>query len=125
MRGFLVELGFLQTEPTVLYTDSAAAIDLGELFHVGKNSIYMTMRLTFIHECIQDKTISLKNINTYLQLTNLLPASAHELHTQCLMKGHYGIIPKSSDLNRRTTVKTELLKNINQPTYIIKYKAKI
>jgi hypothetical protein len=128
MRGFLAELGFPQTPLTVFKTDSASAIDLGELFRVGKNSIHMTMRLYLIHECIQDKTISLKYINTDLQvadvLTKLLPVSSHELHTQCLMKGRYGILPKSSDLNRRSTVKTDLLNNVNRPTYIIKYKAK-
>ena len=89
----------------------------------------MTIRLNFIHECIQDNIISLKYINTDLQvadvLTKVLPVSAHELHTLRLMKGHYGILPKSSDLNRRTTVKTELLKNVNRPTYKIKYKSKI
>ena len=130
LRGFLAELGFTQTEPTVFYTDSASAIDLGELFRVGKNSIHMTMRLNFIHECIQNRTISLKYINTNLEvadvLTKLLPVSAHELHTQRLMKGHYGELPKSTDLNRRTMVKTELLKNINRPTFKkAKYKTKI
>jgi hypothetical protein len=88
----------------------------------------MMMRLNLTHECILDRTISLKYINTDLQvadvLTKLLPVSSHELHTQCLMKGHYGILPKSSDLNRRSTVKTDLLKNVNRPTYKIKYKAK-
>jgi len=125
MRGFLAELGFPQIGPTVFYTDSASAIDLGELFRVGKNSIHMTMRLNFIHQSVEDKTISLKYINTDLQvadiLTKLLPVSAHELHTQCLMKGHYGILPKSSDLNRRASVKTELLKNVNRPTFKSKY----
>ena len=84
------------------------------------------MRLNFIHECIQNKTISLKYINTDLEvadvLTKLLPVSAHELHTQRLMKGHYGELPKSTDLNRRTMVKTELLKNVNRPTFKAKYK---
>ena len=47
------------------------------------NTIHMTMRLNFIHESIQLKTISLKYINTdRLQvadvLTKLLPVSAHE-----------------------------------------------
>jgi hypothetical protein len=47
------------------------------------NTIHMTMRLNFIHECIQLKTISLKYINTDLLqvadvLTKLLPVSAHE-----------------------------------------------
>jgi hypothetical protein len=32
MRGFLVELGFPHIDPTVFYTDSASAIDLGESF---------------------------------------------------------------------------------------------
>ena len=86
------------------------------------------MRLNFIHECIQNKTISLKYINTDLQvadiLTKLLPISAHELHTYRLMKGHYGELPKSTDLNRRTMVKTELLKIDNRPKYKIKHKAK-
>jgi hypothetical protein len=74
------------------------------------------MRLNFIHECIQNKTISLKYINTNLEvadvLTKLLPVSAHELHTQRLMKGHYAELPQSTDLNRRTMVKTELLKKV-------------
>ena len=119
----------IQTDPTVFYTDSASAIDLGESFRVRKNSIHMTMRLNLIHECIQDKIISLKYSNTDVQvadvLTKLLPVSSHELHTQCLIKGHYGILPKISDLNiRSTVVKTDLLKNVNKPTYKIKYKAK-
>ena len=85
LKGFLLAelVGFTQSEPTIIfYTDSASAIDLvGELFRVGKNSIInMTMRLNFIHECIQNKTISLKYINTYLEvadvLTKLLPVSA-------------------------------------------------
>ena len=87
------------------------------------------MRLNFIHECIQNKTISLKYINTDLQvadvLTKLLPISAHELHTLRLMKGHYGVLPKSTDLNRRSTIKTELLKIANRPTFKFKQKAKI
>jgi hypothetical protein len=85
------------------------------------------MRLNFIHKCIQDNIITLKYINTDLQvadvLTKLIPVSALEFHTLRLMKGHYGILPKSSDLNR-TAVKTEMLKNLNRLTYKIKYKAK-
>ena len=129
LRGFLAELGFTQSHPTIFYTDSASAIDLGELFRVGKNSIHMTMRLNFIHECIENGIISLKYINTDLEvadvLTKLLPVSAHEMHTQCLMKGHYGKTPSSTDLNRRTMVKTELLKNIKHPKFKNKNKAKI
>ena len=49
MRGFLAELGFPQTDPTVFYTDSASAIDLGELYRVGKNSIHMYDDATKIH----------------------------------------------------------------------------
>ena len=94
------------------------------------NTINMTMRLNFIHECIQLKTISLKYINADLLqvadvLTKLQPVSAHELHSQCLIKGHNGMIPKNSDLNRRTPVKTDLLKNVNPPTtYKTKFKVK-
>jgi hypothetical protein len=39
------------------------------------------------------------------------------------MKGHYGELPKSEDLNRRAMVKTELLKNVKRPTFKAKYKA--
>ena len=72
------------------------------------------MRLDFIHECIENRTISLKYINTSKEvadvLTKLFLVSAHELHTPRLMKGHYGELPQSTDLNKRTMVKTELLK---------------
>ena len=78
------------------------------------------------------KTISLKHIiNIDLQvadiLAKLLLVSAHELHTQFLIKGHYGIImPKCSDLiNRRATVKMSCLKMLtDQANYKIKHKAK-
>jgi hypothetical protein len=82
IRGFLAKLGFPQTEPTVFYTDSASAIDLGELFRVGKNSIHMTMRLNFIHECIQDNIISLKYINTDLQVADVLRQAAFCIGSQ-------------------------------------------
>ncbi len=45
-------------------------------------------------------------------LTKLFVVSAHELHTPRLMKGYYGELPQSTDLNRRTMVKTELLKKM-------------
>ena len=43
MRRFLAELGFPQTDPIVFYTDSASAIDLGELFRDDATKFHTRM----------------------------------------------------------------------------------
>jgi hypothetical protein len=129
LRGFLAELGFTQHEATVLYTDSASAIDLTELFRVGNNSMHLTMRLNFLHECSENKIIKLRYINTNEEvadvLTKLLPFDQVAFHREKLLVGHYGVMPNSTDLERRGPKKTTtLFKKQSDGKYKHKYARK-
>jgi hypothetical protein len=99
LRGFLTEIGFPQHAPTVIYTDSISAKTLIDSFQVGNNSAHLVMRLNYLHECVENKTIELKYINTLDQvadiLTKLLPYPSNEKFKKFLMKGHNGILPTS------------------------------
>jgi len=128
LRGFLDELGFTQHEPTVLYTDSASAIDLAELFRIGNNSMHLTMRLNFIHECVENKIIQLKYINTNEEvadvLTKLLSIDPLTFHREKLLNGHYGVMPNTTDLNRRQPKTTTLFKKLSSGKFKHKFARK-
>jgi hypothetical protein len=97
IRGFLEELTFKQSKPTVLYTDSQSAKTLIDSFHVGNNSAHLVMRLNYLHEKVNDKTIELKYINTDDEvadiLTKLLAYPKHAKFKNLLLKGHGGFTP--------------------------------
>jgi hypothetical protein len=99
LRGFLTEIGFPQLAPTVLYTDSISAKTLIDSFQVGNNSAHLVMRLNYLHECVENKLIELKYINTLDQvadiLTKLLPYPAHQKFKQFLLEGHNQMKPQS------------------------------
>ena len=97
LRGFLEELGFPQTQPTVIYTDSKSAKTLSDTFQLSNNSEHITMRINYIHESINNKLILLKYINTENQvadiLTKILPVKSHNRFSEILSSGHDGIFP--------------------------------
>ena len=64
LRGFLTEVGFPQLAPTVIYTDSISAKTLIDSYQIGNNSAHLVMRLNYLHECVENKLIELKYINT-------------------------------------------------------------
>jgi hypothetical protein len=98
LRGFLSELGFPQSEPTVIFTDSISAKTLIDSFNIGNNSAHLVMRLNYLHEMVENGTIQLKYIDTFNQvadiLTKLLPIFSHEHFTDILLHGHGGSIPE-------------------------------
>jgi hypothetical protein len=98
LRGFLAELGFPQSEPTIIYTDSISAKTLIDSFNVGNNSAHLVMRLNYLHEMVENGTIQLKYIDTLNQvadiLTKLLPLLPHQHFMEILTHGHGGSVPE-------------------------------
>ena len=113
LRGLLEELGFIQNEPTIIYTDSESARILIETMNIGNNSAHLVMRLNFLHECVVNKIVSIKYINTNDQvadvLTKILPIHGHNKHTNRLLKGHSNIKPETLSLIKKR--KTKIIKS--------------
>lgn len=114
LRGFLDELGYAQTQPTILYTDSQSAKTLGDSYNIGNKSAHLTVRLNFIHEQIKRKVIELKFINTENQvadvLTKLLPVDPHRTFTKVLLAGHGGKPPTVTLKSKLSAIRLALQK---------------
>jgi hypothetical protein len=69
LRGFLKELGFEQTEPTIIYVDNAAPKYLAEALD---KLAHMVVKINFIQEQVANGTIAIKYINTENQVSDTL-----------------------------------------------------
>ena len=63
-RGFLLELGFEQHQPTTIWTDSESAQLLASTFILSSKSQHLTMRINAIHQEVVNKVIVIKWIDT-------------------------------------------------------------
>ena len=90
-RAFLAELGFPQTEPSIIWTDSESAKILSEEFKISNRSSHIVMRLNFIHQELLRGTIKLCYIDTNNQvadvLTKALPYEPFQQHADKLLHG--------------------------------------
>jgi hypothetical protein len=97
IRGLLSELGYPQTEPTVIYTDSISAKTLAETLHTSSSSAHLVVRINFIHQEIAAGTIVLKYIDTNNMvadvLTKALPATPFQKHRDKLLSGFDNELP--------------------------------
>jgi hypothetical protein len=93
----LSELGYSQTEPTVIYTDSISAKTLAETLHTSSSSAHLVVRINFIHQEIDAGTIVLKYIDTDNMvadvLTKALPATPFQKHRDKLLSGFDNELP--------------------------------
>jgi len=115
-RGFLLELGFEQHEPTTIWTDSASAQLLATSFRLSSKSQHLTMRINAIHQEVVNKVIVIKWIdnegNTVDVLTKALPVIPFERHT-CTLHHGFGSRPiqaKAKKADRPVTFKAKLKK---------------
>ena len=54
---FLDEFGFLQSSPSIIWTDTQSGMILAETFKTSHKSQHMAMRLNFIHQEILNGSI--------------------------------------------------------------------
>ena len=115
-RGFLMELGFEQHQPTTIWTDSESAKLLASTFILSSKSQHLTMRINAIHQEVVNKVIVIKWIdtegNTVDVLTKALPVLPFERHTRTLHHG-FGNRPiqaKAKKADRPVTFKAKLKK---------------
>jgi hypothetical protein len=129
LRGFLLEIGFPQLKPTVIYVDNQSAKILVDQYRLGNNSSHMVMRLNYIHQEILNKHIEVKFIDTTNQvadiLTKLLPITPFLKLRKILLTGHNNVPPtaiikKSKQTNNKSTF-LDKIKRKSVKSKVIKY----
>ena len=71
-RRFLAEIGFPQTQPTVIYEDNESTINLALSPGIGKKSKHIKLRYHYIKDMIKTGEIVIEYIDTKLQRANIL-----------------------------------------------------
>lgn len=71
-RRLLAELGFTQTEPTVIYTDSQSALRLAMNPEFHAHTKYIDIKYHYTREQILLQSIRLQYVNTQVQLADIL-----------------------------------------------------
>jgi hypothetical protein len=98
VRGFLAELGFPQTEPTVIFQDNKSTITLSNMISILPRTRYLANRLNFIRQEIQKFRIATLMFIPSTQmvadiLTKGLPRKQYEYLCNLLLTGHNGVGP--------------------------------
>ena len=90
-RGMLAELGFEQTEPTVLFVDSRSAVELVNCLKSKNNLKHISMKLAYIREMVNDRVVEICFIpgenNVADILTKPLPKSQFLKLREWLLNG--------------------------------------
>jgi hypothetical protein len=70
-RDLLNELGYPQSEPTLIYSDNMSVIQVSETLSKDNRSIYLINKINFVREQIFDKRVQLQYINTNDNVTDI------------------------------------------------------
>ena len=88
-RRLLADLGFAQTEPTVIYTDSQSALRLAMNHEFRAHTKHIDIKYHYTREQILLQSIRLQYVNTHAQLADILtkqltPDQFHKLRANLL-----------------------------------------
>mgnify|MGYP000037351645 CR=1 FL=1 len=99
LRGLLASLGFNQHEPTKLFTDSTAAMDMISNHKTSNKSEHLTLQINFVRQLIDNATIQLVHVDTDLNVADLMTKNLARgkfiPHKATLLHGHGGKHPSS------------------------------
>ena len=99
LRGLLASLGFNQHEPTQLFTDSTAAIDMVTNHKTSSKSEHLTLQINFVRQLIANGTLQLVHVDTDYNVADLmtknLARSKFVPHKDTILHGHKGKYPPS------------------------------
>ena len=99
-RDFLEEINFKQMEPTVIYVDNESVIGIATSIAKDNKSIYLTNKINFIREQINDKKIVLEYINTHENVADLGTKSLDiDSHNRLACKVQGGITQELFEAN--------------------------
>ena len=97
-RGFLAEVGYPQTSPTVIYTDSLSAMYIVEHQACTSKSNHLVKFYHYLWQEVQAGNVTLKYITAEDQVADLLTkplaAEAHANLTDKLLHGFQGLTPR-------------------------------
>ena len=92
LRMFLSELGFTQTEPTTILTDSQPSLDILKNEQINDKVLYINVRIHFVREHHLLQEIIARKIGTEYNvsdtMTKCLAVDAFNKHKQILLYGH-------------------------------------
>jgi hypothetical protein len=71
-RYFLEDVGFPQSEPTIIYEDNMSAINLAIAPAVSRKSRHIHIRHHFIRDCVQNKLVVIRHVSTDKMLADFL-----------------------------------------------------
>ena len=75
MRNFLADIGFLQSQPTIIYEDNASAIHLASSSNIPVKSRHILLRYHFIKFAIESGAVEIHYINSERQRADCLTKS--------------------------------------------------
>lgn len=91
-RDLLKEIGYIQNEPTLIYSDNMSVIQVSETLNKDNRSIYLINKINFIREQISERTIQLQYINTNDNVTDIGTKSLDKIqHRKLTLKLLNGI----------------------------------
>jgi hypothetical protein len=110
MRNLLNEIGFPQTEPTVIYGDNIACIYMTEAEHATQRTRHIEQRYNWIKEKVEQGAIILKHrpgvLLTADSLTKNLNGELFHLHRNTVFGSHQETttVSQSTENNTKTVV---------------------
>ena len=83
-RGYLADIGFAQTEPTIIYEDNRAAESMAMTGKMSDRNRHFFDKVHYVNDLVVAKVVEIIRVETSLQLadglTKPLDAKTHELH---------------------------------------------
>jgi hypothetical protein len=107
LRSLLSELGYPQDQPTRLYCDNKSAIEICETLRSGHKTKHINVRINYIREQLNQRTVSLHFVPTELNVADVLTKPLVEESFQyCQEKLLSGFTSSELDIIHRAHVAT-------------------
>jgi hypothetical protein len=97
LRRLLDQLGFKQSEPTVLLEDNTSAIALANRPSIGRRSKHIDVKYHKIRELVRDRVIYMLHVGTEQQWADILTKNTGR-NIHCRHRHNLGVIELTDDL---------------------------
>lgn len=91
-RELLHEIGYTQTEPTIIYQDNINVVNLSDYSAKDNMTKFLINKINFVREAINEKFVKLKHINTEQMIADIgtksLDGTTHYILKEPLLHGY-------------------------------------